>query len=1591
MATQPSKKPAPKKKLNKRILLVLVGVAVVGAIVPLALARLGPSRNITAGDAAFAAGDFKTAIDQYGRAVRKKSTNLEYLSKYEKALRVYVAPTASEAKERYSQFVSALAMEARLKRTDGAAWSEFLSELEAQANLSDGVAGWKSVGDTAEEMMGSLPDDSPLLAVAKFHRGVSGFRRVDAMSPEDRELTVADLTDAAAALSGDEKAQALSALVRLHAGVSGAAKNGLRPREAAESLALAQAAFAELLVASPDSSQTRLAGASLRMVGGEVPDALVDLTALAESAEQTKSGAELMDALALLLREKGGSVLATDLLDGWLARFPDDLLVRRIYASLLRESDRASAERQARMLLDAKRPVTGLASATYEESRTAAAALLFDIAYDAISATEDPTERAVAIKHCEELRKVLESEVDAKANPLPLLRADAKLAFAQKKYLDAIVKLNEVLKSTDRSGVASGRPLSRDEVEIVLLASIANREIGERGQALYLIENALESSRGNIALLRVLAQLSMENSKPLDAIAAAEMVLSTIPDDAAMLELVKVARNYMATDIASAKPTDPIFVLAREVQALATAKKFAEARAKLNAILKDVPDDVRLVRMLATISSNEGPKEKALAEIGGYLVQFPGDSVLIRIQAFTASDDPVERVRALVGETAKDDTERAIGFYIRLRQEARFVSDRARNEQLLALPSANATAELGKRLNEALPAAKAAALEADRFNPVLIETQFQDAILANDEASLTALIEIARQGARDATQVPVMQARMLLMRGDTRGAMQVLDDAIAGGVDASTIYRALGVARQELGDIDGAIMAYEESYKRRPTDVTTAKVLADSLLRVGNSVRALQVLREIRRTAGEDSQIADMWLGLESTQGDRSLARRMRETRYAGSPDDLDNAMAFVVLLASGNPDREDILDESMNPMYSELSWRALTDAERTAKIDTERGVWRDKALTVLEQLSANNPSNAQVAAGHSAYLRNVGMAGKATAVIDACIAAGGANGSWHALLLRLQDAYLQRNLELVDATVAEILRRDDPTTRGAALAAGETMLNERDPARALPLFESVAIAQPSRVAWIRFSETALRADQIDRAREAFVNALKLGGKPDVSTELLGGMIEMAAGDAKRNAGEIAAAKTAYEAGLPFMLRARELAPGNPATFAQDAQLKRKLYELTNDSKRGDEALAAADRAVQIGGAYYTASAVRSEVLLARGDTMGAILELERFLRIAPMSTEARERYARLCLDAGQTEKAEAALREGIATLPAYAPWHIGLGNLLAARGDFAAASASYLRAAEHSNDIDVFVQAADALLRAKNPKGLLTMARGRAGLIAASPALQGMVGLALLAENDRAEAFRYLRESRNAGISLAQGGKAQSLESWHTALRTGFAPNEFAKLDALVTEVAGGTKSAWDEAFLAEFALRDPSSLSTGISLLEKAVATSELSSSPMLLAQLYDRLGGAYYMRKGDGDCTLALSMFEKALALAPNADQVLNNYAFLVNDCAHDPQKGLTFARRAVLMQPQRVEYLDTLAVLLIASGNADEAITVLGRAAGIRPLASASVHLAQAYILQGRTVDAEAALQRARELNPSPDVQLELDAVAKKLGS
>src|SRR5687768_5992219 len=98
-------------KVNTRFVLGLVlalgaALALLGGVYVLKL-KGDATRSQRKGAEAMARGDFKTAYDQYGRALDKDPGNPEYLKNIMEALASIVPETAGEAGEYYSRYVSA--------------------------------------------------------------------------------------------------------------------------------------------------------------------------------------------------------------------------------------------------------------------------------------------------------------------------------------------------------------------------------------------------------------------------------------------------------------------------------------------------------------------------------------------------------------------------------------------------------------------------------------------------------------------------------------------------------------------------------------------------------------------------------------------------------------------------------------------------------------------------------------------------------------------------------------------------------------------------------------------------------------------------------------------------------------------------------------------------------------------------------------------------------------------------------------------------------------------------------------------------------------------------------------------------------------------------------------------------------------------------------------------------------------------------------------------------------------------------------------------------------------------------------------------
>ena len=1577
------------KKLNTKLvfvvgsltLLVLFGGAGIFAV----RWRYDADRHIRAGDELVAAGNFSKAAEAYGRAVGKKPNNVAYLDKYKEALLLVVPDTESEARERYSQLIQVLATEAKVSRDDVARWRDFLAAAREQAEASDSTIAWKSLSDRCDEMQHIVRPGEICESMARLYRGYAGLRRVDSLNDTERASALADLNAALAneavakGFTDAERDLALASIARLMlVDLARAKASGQEDRIAAAETACALA-MTVATTASPIGVETAIASFERQMLqsaGNSADPALAaPAMALADAAIASNNSVQTLEAVSVLLRGgKGGYEQALRIFAPFIEKNPSQLMHRRAYAQLLRLTDRPAALAQLDLVMNAPRPSTGLVAAIYQSNLVSSAQLRFDILFEQLDQASDDERDAAMVSVMAartELSKLFEGATDDSA----LLRADGKLMLAKKDNSGAVFKFNEVFKRG-----------SQVDLELYILAALANVGVGETGRGLELVNAGLQTSPGSLALLKMRADLEYRSGRLQQAMATAQLVLLTIPDDEACLRIVAAAKSAVALDPATAGASDPFVASMTKLQTLVEAKDFDRARAMLVDLRKNAPvEDARVDRISVALEIQAGDNAAALRYVEEGLRKFPGDPAMARFKAVLSSDDPVDRMVALAESSMPDSNERPVVIYVQLREAARTVQDKADSEARLGQASAAQNKITAEKLRAGAVLWRQKAEQADAAHPMILECDFLDAIDRGDFAAATACVNKAKESGRDRAQPSIMEARILIKQEKHADAARVLEQAIQSGLDASTMYRALGVALEQSGNLEGSIRQYEDAYQRRPSDMMTVRSLVGSLIRSGNPQRALEVLRQARNLAGLDDEIGELWLGLEAQLGDRRLAQQMRENRYSMLSSDNTNAIKLANLLALSSPDRLDILNEDGTPRYNETQWRGLDAAARVAAVDRMRTTWRVRADEIFIAIATREPANLDAAASHATLLRAVGRPVDAEKVMVAAVTAAGASAGWrgYAMLGQLQTVLgFDDNAQL---SFAEAMRVEDPQSREATKAIISMLADSNRHAQALVFLEPLCQSSPSSENLLRLSEILLRVGRVEDARTTFDTATKTATR-DVSIELIDGAIWVGLGDKLRMSGDAAAAVAAYEQALPKYAQAKKLVPSSPGPYVQDAMLKRKLFEISGDPRRGEEALAVATRAVAVGAAFLPASAARAEVLIALGDVNGAVAELERFLAILPVSVEARRRLIDILVQTSRFPQAEETLNQAIGLAPGEPAWHYALGEMYVRSGRYAEAATAFARADTLQNDEPVFYRELDARLRARDYRGIIEAARRRGELVRSSNTGQTYLGLALLGQGDREEGTRTVTRTYKEAQAAFAAGDGAMMSDWFGAVRVLFGAQDFAAAEALVRQASGGELSPYGREYLAGLALEGSSDGSAKAIEILAPLENEDFSKNARLGAVVLERLATALY---ATGDCARSVGIFEKALALSPDADPLLNNYAYLCGECLKDAKKGLPSARRAVQLQPMRAEYLDTLATLLLADQQPKEALAMLDRAAKILDSAPIQYHRAQAILALGDKEAARLAAEKALTMNPDPATKASLEAMAPSL--
>ena len=1573
------------QKLNKKLVFVvgsLLLLLLLGGLLTLALRfRYDAERHVRAGDQAMAAGDYKKAADAYGRAVSKKASNLEYLVKFREAVVRIVPETETESRERYQQLLSVLSAEARVGRDDITRLRTYLEAVREQSEAFDNVGSWKAFADRCDDTMRSYSDDDPFMPIVRLYRGYAGFRRIDSLNDAERSAVIADLESGAKAkdLNAFERDLALGSLARMAVRERAIAGGAGRADRLEATQAALDAALARAKSESPEGLRTAMAEYELALMNaqGKRNDETLDAVGvrLAKIALQSPDPIALVETGQILARGGANGIEeAQAMLGAYVEKNPGAMLHRRLYANTLRVTDPKSARRELQTVIDAPRPPSGLLAALYESNRVVCSMALFDVIFDEAERAVE-ADKPAALKDLENARDALAKAMEGATDQSALLRAEGKIALQKNDAMGAIIKFNEVFKKG-----------SQIDLELYVLTAMANLRIQESGRALELVTSGLNLAPGNVALLKLRARLELATARPRDAVNTLRGVLEFFPEDKEAQELLASANSIEDSDVVSPSGGDGFIDFAGKVQALVDAKDFDAARRMLEEMRqKAKTPDARFVRLAVAIEVQAGALDAARQITKQGLIQFPSDSALIRFNAVLSSEDIVERVVALSESAVEDPKERAVLTYLRLVQTGDTVAEQAVRDRRLGLASAQATEQNAAKLKAAAKEWRSRAEALDPTHPGLLEADFNAALAAKDYATAETIAKRAEESNRDRTQSAIFRARALLEQDKNQEAATVLERAIQNGVDASTIYRTLGAAVERLGNVEAALRNYEESYKRRPSDMSTVRLLVGALVRSGNPARALEVLRQARSLAGFDDEVGNTWLALEQQVGDRRLAQRMRDGRYRIAPMDTPNAVALASMLAVSAPDREDIVSENGRQVYTENQWNALDTATRNKEVDRIRGEWRKRAEEIFKEILVREPGNVDAASSYAGLLRMLGLMEPAEAVLRASVEAGGTAAGWRGWIMLGQLQVYMAAEDRARASFGEAIKREDPATRDATRTIVDMLMGIERFQLAYEYLEPLVQADSSRGMKMRQAECLLRLNRPGDARKTFDASIGTGER-ELGEELLDGAISVALGDELRLKSDTNGARAAFESAIPPYQRAKQIAPSIPQPFIQDAMLKRKLFELTGDRARGQEALAAADRATSIGATFYPACAARSEVLVSLGDVSGAAAELERFLRILPTSVDARRRLVDLLYTNGQFDRAEEVLRQAIGYAPGEPNWHYTLGDLLARRGKLAEAALSYGRADKLFPDPATFYRQCDALIRARDFRGAIDACRARGDLVRDNAVARGFLGAALVAIGEKGDGVATLRESFQVVKRAYDAGDAKPMQDWYGAIRLIFAPGLLNEAEALVKDVSGGdpTPVGWE--YLAFLALgNDSGGPAKVISYLEP-VAERDYSKMPEFASILYDRLGTSYYMA---GQCEKAVATFQRALQYSPNNHAVLNNYAYLCVECLKDADRAIEPARLAVQIQPTRAEYLDTLAFVLITAKKYEEGLDYADRAAKLGDSAPVQLHRAMALLELGRVDQARDATRRAGDMNPDPPTKASLEQLLARL--
>ena len=1589
-----------KRKFNFKFFLLFFGVTAITLILAGVFYYyqivLAPERNFRTGTQYMASGDFDKAASYFGRSVSKKPSNMAYLNALQDALLKIVPKSGSAANENYSKLMSVKLSKTRAAAQDSKVWVEAMESVRDRNELFGGDMAWREFSTTAMQMEKALPLDDPQQALAKFWK-LQGFNeRYTALTSEERDTLDKDFPVIVNLLPNNERvwiAYLEYLLVK-----ADALERGNQKKLALETYRQFDAAIVDCKKLNPQSIAApillvqRLEGMKFRNEPG-VKQADLDAAfkAIMDQAPRLAQDRKLTLAAAGAIfqgRSFEANNKGMELLENRLKAFPNDAITQRIYLNIARGMSTGIGRETAMTVFEQPNLPTSIEALSQQGAREAAADLLYTIAFEDWRKAKDETEKKAKLEVVHQMRDKVIQFFTSQALSLMVEDIEARTALADGNANDAAARFDALLKK-----------IPDPTQEMYFYAGFANILRNQPGTALSLVNRGLERYPNFPPLLNLSVRLSGGMGRTEDARKALQKLIELNPDDADAKASLALIGDGSKTDTEAAvgRSSNALTVEIGKAERLMMKKDFDGATALLAKALAANPKEVRLYEALCQINivKNDIPTAQSFIEKG--LALDPKNTYFLQMKAITSSEDPIERILSSIRLMYPDPKEQPVQMYQALSGamfKMRQATAAMKPEQVNPVMK-----EQMDRCAKLLGPALEAALAADPKNLGVLEIAATDAADQKDFTAFDKYVAaIAATG--DLGLAATIQSRLLISQDKLPEAVAVLQDARKKGDENPIMLRQLGMLYERMGDVEPAIELIRESYDRRPNDATTARLYAELLQRSGDRQKALKILQQVARINPDDNELMLSWLDLEGQIGDRSGAFGLRKRLYKERPALAKNSLALARMLLETPSDPNLMLDNNGAQKFTEQDMRDAATPKMQQQLAAAAKANLDMGFEIIKFLQEAAPADTELSLINARALKKYGSEKEGEAAMRRDIARLDAAKVKSLELWVGLGVYLDESAKPEEARLAfdEARKQQDPKIMSADVRISDYWFSRGQWKNARDSLENVVQADTASDAstWMRLSEICSRLRDFDASEKYLLKAASQNAPKETlaTIELLRAANFEGRGELAVAKGDIATAEKEFEQERAVLLRATEMLPNSAQGWISLSEFERKMYQRTHDPKLIQTAEKAADRATDISMGYWPSIQNKERVLIEQGKESDAIALVEKFLSLSPQNVDARRDLIQLLYRTNSLQRAIDLAQDGSRMNPRDAAWQTMIGTLQLQKKDSVRAMAAFDAAFVIQPEIEQLLNSVNQRFNGdkKDWEGALKLLRANAKLVAVSPKAQILLAVALVNSGQREAGLAAMR----TGYKTISDGVASGVMMpdewgmWYSGLGQCFdkKPQESeAFLKALVGKLE---LSYWNcNGLSALYANVGSSGTQQSIQWLEQAAKLAKAAGGPdanQLEAVALLQIGNLYYK---ENDFSKSTEYFEKALLLIPNNASAMNNAAYLIAKSGSNLTRAVELARKAVELNPNTDDFLDTLGFALLKDGKPSEAMEPLQKAIVLTQKPGSMIHLAEVFIQLKRPAEAKEYLEKAKAKSPTTEQLTEIKTLESKL--